>query len=509
MSSIYPLKCRLVRNSGEPGVTRVDVYDDIGDYGWFGGLSAQDFASQMAAISGDIECHINSGGGDVFDGVAIANALRNHKGGVTTVVDGIAASIASVIAQAGRDRVVQDGSMLMIHEPFSMCAGDAADMAKESEILDKVAGNLASIYADRAGGTPGKWRDEMRKETWYTAEEAVAAGLADRVGAAAAELPPGLDVAAFTSVPGRIAARLRSMPVAKAPERPKDAAHPHDGEHSHSHSAYGAADGDDDGMHTHPHSHSGDGSHDHSHARPPASGSTGARPSGGDQSCEALGHQCCKDAAAGADLAALLTPEFREAVQKIAAAQGDGMHKGHKRVDPDGDGDCDACPEGDTDNDYWSEDGEPIRPLPDPDGDDTGVQTDAMGHRIRGAAVDESDWDGPAAMSAASKAGDPAAALSAICAGKREGDPKTQEAHALPHHKHPGDPPNRHGVSNAMSRLSSTEGLTNRDDAERHLKAHQAVMGGDDGRDAGDSASTELTDEQYQQVLAALKGAAA
>lgn len=215
MSNVYPLKCRI---RAEAGVTRVDVYDDIGEGGWFSeGLTAKDFSAQMSGVKGALEVHINSGGGDVFDGIAIGNAIRAHKGPVTTVVDGLAASIASVIMQAGAERVVQPGAMVMIHDAFGLCVGNAAEMAKMAETLDQVSGNIAAIYADRGGRSAAEWRDAMTQETWYTADETVAAGLADRVGDGDAELPAGLDLAAFTTVPGRIAAALRSLPRAAAP----------------------------------------------------------------------------------------------------------------------------------------------------------------------------------------------------------------------------------------------------------------------------------------------------
>ena len=221
---VYPLKCRI---RAEADVTRIDVYDDIGAGGWlFGGISAADVAAQLAKVKGALEVHINSGGGDVFDGIAIGNAISAHKGPVTTVVDGLAASIASVVAQSGQDRVVQPGSMMMIHDAWGGCQGNAADMAKFAQVLDKNSDNIAQIYASRAGGTAGEWRAVMREETWYTAEEAVAAGLADRVGDDQAELPDGLDLAAY-ELPGRIAAALRSLPrsAATAPGPPEKAKH--------------------------------------------------------------------------------------------------------------------------------------------------------------------------------------------------------------------------------------------------------------------------------------------
>lgn len=216
--NVSPLKCRI--RAAEAGVTRVDVYDDIGGGGWLdGGLTAKSFAAQLEDVRGALDVHINSGGGDVFDGIAISQAIRAHKGKVTTVVDGIAASIASVIAQAGGQRVVQPGAMVMIHDAFGACIGNAAEMTKMAETLGQVSDNIAGIYASRAGGTAESWRDSMRAETWYTADEAVAAGLADRVGDGDAQLPDGLDLAAFAMVPGRIAAAmLHARPKAARPK---------------------------------------------------------------------------------------------------------------------------------------------------------------------------------------------------------------------------------------------------------------------------------------------------
>jgi len=208
----YPLACRI-RNADD-GVTRIDVYDDVGDGGWFSdGISAKDFAGQLAKVKGALRVGISSAGGDVFDGISIYNAIKGYRrGSVTTVVDGLAASIASVIFMGGQARVMADGAMLMIHDAFAVALGNEAELTEFAAVLGKVSDNIASIYADRSGGTPGYWRNLMRAETWYTADEAVAAGLADRVGEHPATLPSSLDLAALGVVPGRMAARLRNMP---------------------------------------------------------------------------------------------------------------------------------------------------------------------------------------------------------------------------------------------------------------------------------------------------------
>ncbi len=164
------------------GPAEVLIYDQIDS--WFG-VSAEQLARDIFALDGNRELtvRINSPGGNVYDGVAILNALRSHPGKVTCVVDGLAASAASVIAMGGDEIVMNRNSELMVHNGHAIAMGGAEDMRKMADRLEQVDANLASIYAERAGGTPQEWRAVMAAETWYSAEEAVAAGLADRVEA--------------------------------------------------------------------------------------------------------------------------------------------------------------------------------------------------------------------------------------------------------------------------------------------------------------------------------------
>lgn len=194
---------KVIRNDAGP--TRIDIYDDIGGAGGlFGpaGITAADFTAELATVGGDVEVHINSAGGDVFDGIAIFNSLAGRTGNVTTVVDGIAASIASIIAQAGRTRVVAPGSMMMIHDGLAACLGNAADMRDMADTLDQVSDNLAGIYTLR-GGSKDAWRAAMRAETWYSAQDAVAAGLADKLAErpAAREQLAAHDLSMYAKVP--------------------------------------------------------------------------------------------------------------------------------------------------------------------------------------------------------------------------------------------------------------------------------------------------------------------
>ena len=153
----------------------------IASESWYGDeVTPQLFRDELAQHNGDLTIVINSPGGDVFAGVAIYNALKNRDGGKTTVrVDGVAASIASVIAMAGDTIKMSLGSTMMIHKPWSMAVGDATELAKTIELLDKLEGSIVDIYADRTGLDKDEIVKLLAAETWLTSEEAVALGFAD------------------------------------------------------------------------------------------------------------------------------------------------------------------------------------------------------------------------------------------------------------------------------------------------------------------------------------------
>jgi ATP-dependent Clp endopeptidase proteolytic subunit ClpP len=156
----------------------VSIYDEIG----FWGVTADDFIKDLNKVTAPtISLRINSPGGDVFDGIAIYNAIKRHKATVNVHVDGLAASAASFIAMAGDKVTMSTHSQLMIHDAWGLAIGPAEDMRKMADMLDKSSDNIAAIYANRAGGTKDEWRDKMRAETWLTDREAVDAGLADLV----------------------------------------------------------------------------------------------------------------------------------------------------------------------------------------------------------------------------------------------------------------------------------------------------------------------------------------
>lgn len=169
-------------DDGDVAVLR--LYDPIDSYGGWWGVSAREFVDVLNGIPTEkaIRLHLNSPGGEVYEAIAILNALRARRGTTTAVVDGIAASAASFIA-AGVDRLVMaPNSELMIHDAWGIAWGPAETFRKTADDLDRVSNNIASIYAAKAGTPTEDWRAAMLEETWYGAQEAVTAGLADEVG---------------------------------------------------------------------------------------------------------------------------------------------------------------------------------------------------------------------------------------------------------------------------------------------------------------------------------------
>lgn len=169
-------------NKGTDGVTDVYLYGEIGD-SWFGdSVSAADFVRELKGVKSErIRLHLHSPGGDVWDGLAILNALRQHPAKVTTIVDGIAASAASVVAMGGEEVVMMDNAELMIHDALGLAMGNAALMRDMASDLDRESDNIAAVYAAKAGGDVADWRAAMRAESWYSPAEALEAGLIDRI----------------------------------------------------------------------------------------------------------------------------------------------------------------------------------------------------------------------------------------------------------------------------------------------------------------------------------------
>lgn len=170
-----PIQVRAEESGDE---LEVLLYDIIG---WpFGGIEG--IVSQIAQHDYQrITVRINSPGGDVFDGLALYNALRNDSAWVTTRIEGLAASMASIVALAGDEVMANKNAMMMIHEPWAMAVGDQHLLRQVADVLGKNSKNLLDIYYQKTGSDKRKLKQEMEDETWFTAEEAHDRRLIDSV----------------------------------------------------------------------------------------------------------------------------------------------------------------------------------------------------------------------------------------------------------------------------------------------------------------------------------------
>lgn len=164
------------------------LYEDIG--GWFG-ITADAFVKEVKSLGkvNKINLRINSNGGNVFDGLAIYNYLRSHEARVEVDVDGLAASIASIIAMAGDEIRMADNAWMMIHDPWIVTGGTAKELREVADTMEGVRETLLDTYVARSGGGREAISSMMEAETWLNATDASEHGLADNVTAS-------LDIAA-------------------------------------------------------------------------------------------------------------------------------------------------------------------------------------------------------------------------------------------------------------------------------------------------------------------------
>lgn len=169
-----------IKNQTEKSVD-IYLYDEISPY--LPDTSAKDVVAKIAALKdvATLNVHINSPGGSVFDGMAIYNAFARHPGEVVVYVDGLAASIASVIAMAGKRIIIARNANLMIHQPSCITIGTAKDLRKTADTLDMLDVSIAEVYAKRTGKKKEDLQALMQEETWYSAEDAVKDGFADEI----------------------------------------------------------------------------------------------------------------------------------------------------------------------------------------------------------------------------------------------------------------------------------------------------------------------------------------
>lgn len=190
------------------------IYDEIGENWWGEGVSAKRFTAELSAIeAAHIDVRINSVGGSVFEGNAIYNALERHPARVETHIDGIAASIASIIALAGERVHIAENAFLMIHNPHGVAFGEAKDMRKMADTLDTVRSSLVGTYAKRTGKSAEDIQAWMDAETWFAAAEALEHGFVDEITESKeidARIAASAAVANFSNMPPALLEQLRA-----------------------------------------------------------------------------------------------------------------------------------------------------------------------------------------------------------------------------------------------------------------------------------------------------------
>ena len=177
-----------VDHDDEKGESTLTIYGDIGESWWWESTSATDVDNALKnAGDNDLVVHLNSPGGSAFDGIAIYNRLKNHKGKVTIHVDGWACSAASVIAMAGDEVIMGAGSMIMIHEASNIVWGSKNDFRKQADLLEKLEDGIIDIYMMKANVERDEIRDMVDKETWFSANDALEIGFATSTATSSVE----------------------------------------------------------------------------------------------------------------------------------------------------------------------------------------------------------------------------------------------------------------------------------------------------------------------------------
>ena len=202
----------------------VYIYDEISMWG----VDANQFAKDFNAITAKtIHVRVNSPGGSVFDGLAIFNTIQQHKSKVIAHIDGLAASIASVLVLAADEVQMAKNAFYMIHQPWSMVIGTSEDMRKEADLIDKVDGSIIQTYVDKTGKKESEIVDMMNEETWLTAEEALEMGFADSIFEDKKEETKKamalFDLSLFAKVPDKIKNQAKELTAREIEDALRDA----------------------------------------------------------------------------------------------------------------------------------------------------------------------------------------------------------------------------------------------------------------------------------------------
>lgn len=199
--SWYSIRALAPTAGATSKTAEVSIHDEIGLWG----IRFADFARDIKAL-GDLDqitVSLNSPGGEVFDGLAIYNFLNGHKAHVTIRIEGLAASIASVIAMAGDEVQIPENALMMVHNPWGLTMGESEDMRKMADVLDKLRGSIVSAYRNKTGLEDAELIALMDEETWMNGRDAVDKGFADTVldEVALAASVRGFDTRHFAKAP--------------------------------------------------------------------------------------------------------------------------------------------------------------------------------------------------------------------------------------------------------------------------------------------------------------------
>lgn len=208
--SLFQHKPRSIVAQTKDDEAEIVLYDEISDWG----VTAEGFRQELESITAKtIHLRINSPGGSVFDALAMFNSLRGHPAHVISHIDGLAASAATVVALGGNEVRMAANAFFMIHEPWLWTAGNATQLRKDADLLEKLSGSIVDTYVAKTEATSADVKAWMEAETWFTAAEAVEAGFADALdttekeddlAAAAASL---FDLSIYSHVPDALQPR--------------------------------------------------------------------------------------------------------------------------------------------------------------------------------------------------------------------------------------------------------------------------------------------------------------
>lgn len=201
------------------------IYDTIGE-SWFGdSITAKQFRQELkdAGDVSTLNIRINSPGGMVTHGIAIYEALREHAARKVVYIDGIAASMASIIAMVGDEVNIADGGFVMIHDPYMFAEGNAEDLRRYADMMEKSKEKMVAIYSGKSKLSDSEVSALMTAETWMTSDEAVAKGFADKISGKAVAVAGG-DVNKFKNIPQAAKALLLEARKREEREEPTDMA---------------------------------------------------------------------------------------------------------------------------------------------------------------------------------------------------------------------------------------------------------------------------------------------